>query len=362
MKKIIVVFLLIFGLSACQPSDIKVGFIGSLSIKQSQLAVDARNAIALYFDQVNEAGGIHGKMIDLVVKDDEADTDVAIKMHEEFVDEGVDVVIGHVTSNMADAMMQSKNLDLLFVTPSISTFAIDDMDDNIIRTAPTLDGQAIKYLQTTNQLGLKNNLIIYDAMNESYTHNLAKKIIEFNDGNSHYDKVRFDSREDDPHEFINGIDFTGYDSVFFISQAIDTALFAQYVRGYSEDIFMMTVSWSMTNDLLVNGGRSVEGMYILGVFLPEEFSEEYLRFQASFEEKYGYKPTFISFLAYDSASILVQALRETSDYSAQGIKETVLRMKNFDGVTEAIDINEFGDASRSYMIYEVKEGIFTPVR
>lgn len=362
MKKMIVIFILIFGLSACQPSDIKVGFIGSLSIKQSQLAVDARNAIDLYFTQVNESGGIHGKMIDLIVKDDEANTETALNMHQEFVDEEVEVVIGHVTSNMADAMLQSDALDLLFVTPSISTFAIDSLDDNIIRTAPTLDGQAIKYLQTTTQLNLKNNLIIYDAMNESYTLNLANKIIEFNESNTHYDKVEFDSREDDPHEFINSIDLTGYDSVFFISQAIDTALFAQYVRGYSEDIFMMTVSWSMTNDLLVNGGRSIEGMYILGVFVPEKFSDEYLNFQVSFEEKYGYKPTFISFLAYDSASILVQALRKTDDYSAKGIKDVILKMKNFDGVTEPININEFGDASRSYMIYEVKEGSFSPVR
>ncbi len=361
MKKIITLVVLVFLLVSCQQKPIKVGFVGSLSIKQSQLAVDARNALELYFDQVNEKGGVNGRNIELVVKDDFADTKEAHKAHQEFIDEGVKVVIGHLTSNMATSMLESKDEDILFVTPSIASTTLENLDDNIIRTAPGLDGQAIKYLETIQKLGYDKNLIVYDVMNKDYSEVLTNKIFKLNNSSLNLKAIPFDSRVDDVVEFIDKIDTTVYDSVFFISQAIDTAAFAQKVRMTDGDIFMMSVSWSMTADLIKNGGKSIEGMYLLGVNLPTEKSQIFLDFSEDFINRYGYEPSFVSYLAYDAAIVVVQALEELNNYSVESVKEKILEIKTFDGIFEMIELNQFGDCARSYMIYEVNDGEFKPL-
>jgi branched-chain amino acid transport system substrate-binding protein len=361
MRKLYVVMAMILLLMGCESSKIKVGFIGSLSIKQSQLSIDARNAIELYFEEVNEDGGIRGKKLELVVKDDEADHDTALAMHDEFVEEGVEFIIGHMTSNMANSMMESSDKPILFITPSVSSTLIDAIDDNIIRTSPILDGQALKYLESITKFGFDNNLIIYDLMNADYAKTLSDRIIDFNGSSINIDQLEFDSREDDTYDIIDSIDISIYDSVIFITQAIDTATFAQYVRTLDEDIFMMSVSWSMTEDLIIHGGRNVEGMYILGVKLPDGSTKLYKDFTDRFLEKFGYEPSFVSLLAYDSAMVLVEGLRKTIEISPEAVKATILDIETFDGIIEEISFNNFGDADRGYSNYEVVNGEFVPV-
>ena len=55
--------MLIFNLSACQKAPIKVGFIGDLSSKNAQLAIDGRNAVEYYVNELNDHGGINGRLV-----------------------------------------------------------------------------------------------------------------------------------------------------------------------------------------------------------------------------------------------------------------------------------------------------------
>ena len=76
-----------------------------LSSKSSQLGVDARNAAQLYINEVNDTGGINGHPVELVVKDDGSDKNKAVLAHNDFNDEGVNYVIGHLTSDMAQTII-----------------------------------------------------------------------------------------------------------------------------------------------------------------------------------------------------------------------------------------------------------------
>jgi branched-chain amino acid transport system substrate-binding protein len=58
-------------------APIAVGFVAELTGKRGQLGVDARDGAQLAVDRINEQGGIGGRSIQLLVRDDKGNPDTA---------------------------------------------------------------------------------------------------------------------------------------------------------------------------------------------------------------------------------------------------------------------------------------------
>ena len=70
-----------------QRQPIKIGYTGSLSAFNSDLGISGRNGATLAVRDINEAGGILGKKLMLVSKDDFGDSDRAVETDEAFLKE-----------------------------------------------------------------------------------------------------------------------------------------------------------------------------------------------------------------------------------------------------------------------------------
>ena len=75
---------------------IKVGLLGPHSGEYAVYGLGVRNGAELYFKKVNEAGGINGKKIELVVYDNKGDDTEAVTAFTRMVDEGVTALVGDV--------------------------------------------------------------------------------------------------------------------------------------------------------------------------------------------------------------------------------------------------------------------------
>lgn len=348
--------------SACTKDPLKIGMIGSLTSKQSQLSIDARNAVELGVEEINKNGGINGAPIQLIVKDDSATTETALKMHQEFIDEGVQLVIGHMTSNMADAVLHSESEQLLFLSPSMSTEKLSDMDDFFLRTSPLTNYQAHSFMAFIDREHFKHITVLYDTMNRDYSESLALTVKSLGKEN---DKIQvelmpFDSTLGNLADIVGHVNTEDTECVFMISQATDTAYIAQKLHQRKKDITLLTVSWSMTQDLIYNGGNAVEGMYFVGVYHSQSKSEDLIDFENAFLEKYGYAPSFISVMAYDAFKVLVIGLETARSPAPIDVKSNLLDIKAFNGLEESFEMDENGDCNRSYLIYQLKNGEFLP--
>ena len=58
------------GEKAPQAQGIQIGFFGALTGPQATFAISGRNGARMAFDEINRAGGVLGKQIDLLVEDD----------------------------------------------------------------------------------------------------------------------------------------------------------------------------------------------------------------------------------------------------------------------------------------------------
>jgi len=367
MKKInlglFLLLIIIIGLTGCRKENIKIGFVGNLTTKNSQLAIDARNAIELAVEETNDNGGIHGVKIQLVSKDDKGDVDSGKLADKEFKEEGVEFVIGHMSSNMIEPIIKSQGPEMLFISPSITTDELSDIDDYFLRTAPTNSQQAVLMADYLNKSEINNIVVAYETSNKSYSENLFKMFEKkyIAQGNTITKSFPYNTKDTNLNELADEIIETNTQAIWYICQATDTAMLQQYIKKDLPNIKSYSVSWSMTKDLIANGGASVENMIFVGAYQPIERSFEYEEFKRKFKNRYNYEPSFISELTYDAYLVLVDGLTKADKLTPTEVKNEILSTKIFEGLSEEFEINILGDSNKKYMLYKLIDEVYIPL-
>ncbi|MCK7499157.1 MAG: ABC transporter substrate-binding protein [Comamonadaceae bacterium] len=126
-------------LAACSPTEsLRLGFLGGLSGRSYDLAEAARNGVLLAIEQRNLAGGIDGRAIELVVRDDGEKPGGAAQGAAELVASGVVAIIGPITSSMVEAALPViEKAKVVMVTPTATAMQLVGKDDHLFRINAT---------------------------------------------------------------------------------------------------------------------------------------------------------------------------------------------------------------------------------
>ncbi|MFO7717430.1 MAG: ABC transporter substrate-binding protein, partial [Desulfohalobium sp.] len=92
---------LLAGLGACGQDPIRIGFAVPLTGVYSDLGVHGRNGATLAVEEINDRGGIHGRSLRLLPRDDGNSAAQAKAVDRELIDQGVVAIIGHMTSSQS---------------------------------------------------------------------------------------------------------------------------------------------------------------------------------------------------------------------------------------------------------------------
>lgn len=154
-------------LLACKqaPGPIRIGVVGPFS---DSVGAPMRRAAVLAVEQINLTGGIRGRPVELVMRDDFGDPDSAVSAASEMDAAGVVAVIGDVYSGTTLASAPVYNAArLLQISPSSSSPLITEAGDFTFRTCPSdlQQGEALARF-TAERLGLHRGTILY--LNDEY--------------------------------------------------------------------------------------------------------------------------------------------------------------------------------------------------
>jgi len=109
-------------LGCVQKEPIRVGFVAELTGRQADLGVQERNAAELAVDKINAAGGVAGRPIELVVRDDRGTSEGAQAADRELIAARVVAIIGHATSGQTIAALPvAEQAGMVLISPSSST-------------------------------------------------------------------------------------------------------------------------------------------------------------------------------------------------------------------------------------------------
>lgn len=162
---------LCLSLSACSDDPIRLGFSGTLKGKYSDLGVQGRNGALLAVEDINEAGGIDGRKIELIVRDDKNTPEGAVEADKELAAEGVSAIIGHMTSSQSMAAVRGmKDSKVVYISPTTSTPLLQGIRDNFFRVIPTLTDLSKGLAEySVDKLGKGRLAVVWDNSNPAFT-------------------------------------------------------------------------------------------------------------------------------------------------------------------------------------------------
>ncbi|RYZ75856.1 MAG: amino acid ABC transporter substrate-binding protein [Proteobacteria bacterium] len=91
-------------------NEIKIGVMGPFTGGSAPMGVSMRNGVEIAIDQINAGGGIGGKKLVMVARDDEAKNERGGQIMQELIDkEGVKAVLGPINTGVANAASRYAN-------------------------------------------------------------------------------------------------------------------------------------------------------------------------------------------------------------------------------------------------------------
>jgi len=351
-------------LTSCTEHPIKIGLIAGLSGRGADFGIGGRNGATLAMEQKNRAGGINGRPIQLIVRDDQQNPQIVQQVFKELLGQHVEAVIGPMTSAMATAIVPLANEHkVLLVSPTVTTDFLSGIDDyfyRVISPNKVYAQQMARHMRGV--LGLTRVGVVYDLGNAAYTESWLESFREefrglggdvvFSEGFASGPDVRF-------IDLTKNVLGSKPDGLLSIAGAMDTAMFCQQVRKFNHSVVLGAPDWSATEKLMDLGGNAVEGVLVGQFFDPSSTSPGYVAFRDAFQNRFNADPGLPAVTAYDAANLLFTVLEKQS--RGQSLKQTLTTVSSFHGVQGLVTLDQYGDARRETLITIVKNGQFHKV-
>ncbi len=350
----------LLGLTACAPPEpIRIGFVSTLSGRSADLGMSGRNGTLLAVEEINAAGGINGRSIELLVRDDEQNDQTGTRAVESLAAEKVVAIIGPMTSSMAFTLAPVvTELGVPLVSPTATANELLDRDDMLLRlSSPTSDHAKLDASFQYQVQGRRRLAVAYELGNPIYTRGYLKEFtaVFTAQGGELTHTIAFDSAKDtDLPAIIREMASSKPDGLLFIANALDTARLAQHARRQLPSMPLIGVAWAGTEELIELGGKAVEGMCVGQYFNRDDQSPAYLAFKENYQKRFRELPGFGSAAAYDAVRVVADALRRKE--SSHTLKEALLKLGPYAGLQHPIRFNATGDTIRPSQVAVVRNG------
>ena len=351
--------------SCSPPEPIRIGFLGGTSGRVADLGIAGRDAAQLAVEICNQAGGVAGRKVQLIIKNDEQLPEVAERGVRELIAEGVVAIVGPMTSAMGMAVVPIVNeARILLISPTATTEELSGRDDFLFRVTSTTGVFASRNaLYQIKAKRMQRVAAVYDLSNESFTENWLKNFrLAFNKGGGEIVKtITFKSGSDTKYlEIARDLLANLPDGVLIIANSMDSALLCQQIRKLDAHIPITLSDWGATERLLELGGKAVEGLTVVQTFDRNSTAPRYQEFRQAYLERFNREPGFAGVYAFDAANVVLEALKKRKE--AQSLKETILAVRKFEGLQSPFSFDDFGDVRRPHVsISIVRDGQFVVV-
>ena len=377
MKKFLALALslsMMLGLAACGSSSgsgdsgsastepIKIGFFAPItSAAASADGESAKNSVELAVKIVNDAGGINGRPVELVIYDDALDTSQATSIAEKLTTK--DGVVAAVSGSYSGPTRVAAPIFQAAGIPLVSAYAVhpdvvNAGDFVFSQSFPgSVQGRGAGYA-AVDVLGAKTVSIVavdldfgteqaaafkayaeskgvqilsedYVAMADNEFASIVTKIKGLNP-----DLIYMPNYYGHASEVLKQCSVQGVDAIVLGSEGADSWQFLDTAGEYAEGFIITT-----------NMNRDSEDAAV----------QEYIKL---YTETYNMVPGMVGASAYDAMQILCEAIKAAGT-EPEAIKTAIAGMKDIDTVTgKLFYYNEAGSAVKPVQLQQVKDGAF----
>ncbi|NIR25838.1 MAG: amino acid ABC transporter substrate-binding protein, partial [Gammaproteobacteria bacterium] len=275
LSRALLVLTLALNLSACNFFDdepIRVGFLGTLSGPNNFLGTSARDGALLAVAEANQQGGINGRLVELVIRDDRYNQAQAQQALSELIKEDVVSVIGPMTSEIATSINEIANQhQTVLISPVVSTQELAEKDDYFMRLYPTAAEGTVKIAHFAyNDRLLESFTIVYDMTNASFSlswlENFKQDYLKV--GGSIAAQIPFESQKKETSylELAQRIKASGSQGLLILANPFSTAMICQNLDKINAELERYATEWSYGPDLIQYGGRGINQLMLFKTY------------------------------------------------------------------------------------------------
>lgn len=340
---------------------IKIGVAGAHSGDLASYGLPTVKAAELVVANVNAAGGLLGRQIELVIEDDECGADIAANTATKLVSDGVIAVIGHICSGAtATALPIYEESGILAISPSATNPDLAEFP-NFFRTIATDAIQAQTQVDfAVNELGVERVAVLHDK--EDYGKGLAtyaqQYLTEAGVEVAIFEGITAGAV--DYSAIINRVAAADVDAVFWGGYHPEASKLVQ--QGRDRGLLIPFISGDgVKDDTFIDvAGSAAEGVYATA---PTDTTSNPLAIQAAEEHVAEYGEEYGAFFlnAYAATLALVNAIEVagSTDYDAivgaltSSYVDTPLGSISFTTEGEPIGVG--------FSVYQVQNGAYAQI-
>ena len=318
-------------------------------------------------EEINAAGGIAGRPIEIIKEDEENDPTTAVSVVNKLINQDeVVAIIGSVNSSVTLAAMEvSEDAGIPMVTPISSGAAITGSGNQYIVRGQANDllqaGAVVEYAIAK---GYQKIGLMYQ--NDDYGGGARDVIVEIMKQNNMTLAADegFEASAADVTPQLQNVKAAGCDClIMYCMYAPGATIANQAAQLGMGDLPLLGGGGLTTAKLYELGGDNVVGVvnsqtFLAGADAVNEFSAKFIE---NFQAKYNDTADSNNAMAYDSTYILAEGLKysleQYNDLSGDHIMEGMKAIKDMPLATGTITIDETGDSIRDkILMVELCEG------
>ena len=338
---------------------IKIGVIAPLTGDVAQYGVAVKEGVEMKVAEINAAGGINGKKIELVISDSKGDSQEAVNIFKKMISQDkVNLIIGEVISSASLAISDlAQKAQIPMISASATNLDVTKGKDFVFRTTFTDPFQGIATAKYAKEKEFKSVAILTNTSSD-YAVGLAEafKTQASKDGLTIIEE-KYTKDDKDFKSILTKIKGQNPEAIFvpdyyntiglILTQANELGIKAQYLGGDGWD------------GIQVNFSNVAEGSIFASQFAPDDPDATVQKFIADFKAKYSKEPTIFEALGYDTAVIVENALKTAKDLSGTSIKEAMASTSGLNLVTGTFTFDADRNPEKKVTFIELKDGKLT---
>jgi branched-chain amino acid transport system substrate-binding protein len=341
---------------------IKVGEFASLTGSEAAFGRASHRGTELAIEEINAAGGVLGKKIQLVYEDDQSQPGQSATVVRKLITrDDVVAVLGEVSSQRSlEGAPICQQFKIPQISPSSTNPKVTEMGDYIFRVCfidPFQGAVMAKFAKDT--LKVKRVAMISDAAS-AYSAGLSQFFREkfLADGGTLIAEQKYSRGDKDFKAQLTAIKAANPEAIFVPGYYTEAGLIVLQARQLGITVPLFGGDGWEAPELLQIGGNALEGCYYSTHYSPEVQTPAVQEFVKKFQSKYNEIPDAMAALGYDSALVLADAIKRAGTTESAKLRDAIAATKDFEGVTGKTTLDDHRNANKSAVVLTIKDGKF----
>jgi branched-chain amino acid transport system substrate-binding protein len=356
--------LLAIAAGGCAPdvddSVIRLGEYGAMTGDTATFGQTTHEGVLMAVEEINAAGGIHGKQVRLITEDDQGKPEQAALVAEKLITrDHVHALVGEVASSNSLAVAPiAQRYKVPMVSPSSTNPKVTQQGDYIFRVCfidPFQGKVAAKF--AFNSLKARTAAILRDQKSD-YSLGLADVFArEFAaaGGVIVADKA-YAGGDVDFKAQLTSLRDSRPDLIYIPGYYSEVGLIAKQARSIGMKQPLLGGDGWESEELYKIGGAALENCYFSNHCAPDSKEAVVRDFVARYMARWKHQPGALAMLGYDAVKVLADALGRSADLRGASIRDALAATKDFPGVTGTISMDADRNAVKSAVILKIRGG------